>query len=88
MQFQFLSHNRAKLLPQLTLPPVVCIQDLEKPEAEGPLGSAAAEGPLLRLLLPAAEAEADASEIGSITAAPAASEGSEEGLKAVDEGKS
>ena len=85
MQFQFLSHNRAKLLPQLTLPPVVCIQDLEEPEAEGPLGSAAAEGPLLRLLLPAAEAEADASEIGSITAA---SEGSEEGLEAVDEGKS
>ena len=62
---------------------------MEEPEAEAEVGAAAAEGPLHRVLLPAALADAadaagDASEERD---AAIAFEGSEEGPEAVDAGK-
>ena len=72
---------------------------MEEPEAEAEVGAAAAEGPLHRLLLPAAladeaaDAAGDASEergrrrIVAAAAAAVAFEGSEEGPEAVDAGK-
>ena len=58
---------------------------MEEPEAEAEVGAAAAEGPLHRVLLPAAVADAaDASEERD---AAIAFEGSEEGPEAVDAGK-
>ena len=71
---------------------------MEEPEAEAEVGAATAEGPLHRVLLPAAVADAAADAAGDASeergrrrivaaAAAVAFEGSEEGPEAVDAGK-